>query len=98
MSKVQLQGNVNGTGIFTIASPNSNTDRTLTLPDNTGTLLSSASTIAQNSGPAFMAYSSDTQSVPHNTTTKLSFPLEEFDTGSCFILYNLMFSFIMSNK
>lgn len=46
MSKVQLQGNVSGTGIFTIASPNSNTDRTLTLPDNTGTLLSSASTLS----------------------------------------------------
>ncbi len=42
MSKVQLAGNANGTGIFTIASPNSNTDRTLTLPDQTGTLLSSS--------------------------------------------------------
>jgi hypothetical protein len=42
MSKVQLAGNASGTGIFTIASPNSNTDRTLTLPDNTGTLLTSA--------------------------------------------------------
>jgi len=44
MSKVQLSGNASGTGIFTIASPNSNTDRTLTLPDNTGTLLTSATT------------------------------------------------------
>lgn len=51
MSKVQLQGNASGTGIFTIASPNSNTDRTLTLPDNTGTVLttgSSASSIPGN--------------------------------------------------
>jgi hypothetical protein len=46
MSKVQLAGNASGTGIFQIASPNSNTDRTLTLPDNTGTLLSSASTLS----------------------------------------------------
>jgi hypothetical protein len=38
MSKVQLQGNASGTGIFTIASPNSNIDRTLTLPDATGTV------------------------------------------------------------
>jgi hypothetical protein len=44
MSKVSLAGNASGTGIFTIASPNSNTDRTLTLPDNTGTLLSSGGT------------------------------------------------------
>jgi len=42
MSKVSLAGNASGTGIFTIASPNSNTDQTLTLPDNTGTLLTSA--------------------------------------------------------
>jgi hypothetical protein len=43
MSKVQLQGNASGTGIFTIASPNSNTDRTLTLPDNSGTLINTGS-------------------------------------------------------
>jgi hypothetical protein len=43
MSKVSLAGNASGTGIFTIASPNSNTDRTLTLPDQTGTLLTNVS-------------------------------------------------------
>jgi hypothetical protein len=43
MSSVRLSGNASGTGVFTIASPNSNTDRTLTLPNNTGTLLSSGS-------------------------------------------------------
>ena len=52
MSKVQLQGNASGTGIFTIASPNSNTDRTLTLPDNTGTILTNASTLATANLPA----------------------------------------------
>lgn len=50
MSKVQLAGNANGTGIFTIASPNSNTDRTLTLPDNTGTLLTSGGPISGTTG------------------------------------------------
>lgn len=45
MSKVTIQGDANGTGIFTIASPNSNTDRTLTLPDEAGTVLTSASNI-----------------------------------------------------
>ena len=38
MSKVTIQGDANGTGIFTIASPNSNTDRTLVLPDEAGTM------------------------------------------------------------
>jgi len=39
MSKVKIEGNASGSGTFTIASPNSNTDRTLTLPDVAGTLL-----------------------------------------------------------
>lgn len=38
MSKVVIQGNASGTGDFTIAAPNSNTNRTLTLPDETGTV------------------------------------------------------------
>jgi hypothetical protein len=44
MSKIALSGNASGTGTFTLASPNSNSDRTLNLPDNSGTLLSNAST------------------------------------------------------
>ena len=42
MSSVSIQGNASGTGIFTIASPNSNTNRTLTLPDATGTIITTA--------------------------------------------------------
>ena len=43
MSKVTIAGDVNGTGVFTIAAPNGNTNRTLTLPDATGTLVTTAS-------------------------------------------------------
>jgi hypothetical protein len=39
MSKISLAPDASGTGIFTIASPNSNTNRTLTLPDDTGTIV-----------------------------------------------------------
>ena len=39
MSQVTIQGNASGTGIFTIASPNSNTNRTLSIPDQSGTLM-----------------------------------------------------------
>jgi len=42
MSKVTIQGDASGTGIFTIASPNSNTDRTLVLPDEAGTIITTA--------------------------------------------------------
>lgn len=38
MSKIALSSNALGTGTLTIASPNTNTDRTLTLPDLTGTI------------------------------------------------------------
>jgi len=41
MSKVKIQGNASGTGVLTIAAPNTSTDRTITLPDSTGTLLNS---------------------------------------------------------
>lgn len=50
MSKISLTSNVSGTGTLTIAAPNTNTDRTLTLPDENGTILTSASTINSITG------------------------------------------------
>ena len=46
MSKVSITGNASGSGTFTIAAPNSNSDRTLNLPDSAGTLLHDASSLA----------------------------------------------------
>jgi hypothetical protein len=46
MSKVAITGNTSGTGTFTIAAPNSNTDRILTLPDEAGTVLTSGATVS----------------------------------------------------
>jgi len=48
MSSIKLESNASGTGIFTIASPNSNTNRTLTLPDSAGTLINTAPGTASN--------------------------------------------------
>ena len=39
MSKVKITGNASGTGTLTISAPNTNTDRTLTLPDGAGEIL-----------------------------------------------------------
>jgi len=39
MSKIALTGNALGSGTLTLAAPNTNTDRTLTLPDEAGTVL-----------------------------------------------------------
>lgn len=41
MSNITLSANAGGTGIFTISSPSSNTNRTLTLPDVSGTFVTS---------------------------------------------------------
>ena len=43
MSKIKLTGHASGSGILTIAAPNTDSDRTITLPDVTGTLLDSGS-------------------------------------------------------
>jgi hypothetical protein len=42
MSKISLAPDASGTGIFTIASPGTSTNRTLTLPDDTGTIVTNS--------------------------------------------------------
>ena len=42
MSKVAIVGDPSGTGTFTISAPNGNTNRTLVLPDEAGTVLTTA--------------------------------------------------------
>lgn len=44
MSQVKISGNASGTGVFTVASPNSNNTQTLTLPDATATLVGDTAT------------------------------------------------------
>lgn len=83
MSQIKLSPSASGTGIFTIESPSSNTNRTISLPDNTGTVITTASTFA-GTGPAFSAYANADQSVSNNTSTKITFQVEDFDTASCF--------------
>ena len=50
MSKISLTGNPSGTGTFTIASPDSSTDRTLNLPDAAGTIQVSGNPISGTTG------------------------------------------------
>jgi len=44
MAKVKIQGHASGTGVLTVTAPNTDTDRTITLPDSTGTLATTADT------------------------------------------------------
>ena len=45
MSKVKVQGHASGTGVLTVTAPNTSSDRTITLPDSTGTLLDENSSL-----------------------------------------------------
>lgn len=57
--------------------------QTITLPNNTGTVLTTASTFA-GTGPSFSAYRTSSQSVSANTATKVAFDAEEWDSANCF--------------
>jgi len=61
MSRVVIQGDASGTGDFTIAAPNSNTDRTLTLPDAAGTVR--VDSVGATPLPIFHAYRSSNYSI-----------------------------------
>jgi hypothetical protein len=82
MSLVKVQGNVSGTGTLTIAAPNTNSDRTLTLPDATGTILTTATPGVPVNGPAFRANTVTAQTITNSTFTKVAYNVEEFDTNS----------------
>jgi len=45
MAKVKIQGHASGTGVLTVTAPNTSTDRTITLPDSTGTLATTGDTV-----------------------------------------------------
>jgi hypothetical protein len=49
LSKIAISGNPSGTGTFTIASPNSDVDRTFSLPDASGTVATTADISAATS-------------------------------------------------
>ena len=62
MAKVKIQGHASGTGILTVTAPNTSTDRTITLPDATGT---ASSTTFLRGDNTWTAIATDA-----NTTTK----------------------------
>ena len=45
MAKVKIQGHASGSGVITVTAPNTSTDRTITLPDSTGTILDENSSL-----------------------------------------------------
>ena len=84
MSNIAMAGGATGTGTVTLLAPVTSTDRTLTLPDATGTVLTTATAGVPVNGRAFSAYLSSTQSVTGSTFTKVTLDTEEFDTNTNF--------------
>ena len=82
MASLVLSGNTSGS--ITISSPSVSGSNTLTLPANTGTIITTGSTFA-GTGPAFSAYqSTDQTGLTSNTYTKCNFQTEEYDTNNNF--------------
>ena len=61
MAKVKIQGHASGTGILTVTAPNTSTNRTITLPDATGTLLNS-----DGDGSSLTGITTDTTTIENN--------------------------------
>ena len=77
MSQVKISGNASGTGVLTISAPNTNTDRTLSLPDSAGEISTNKST------PMFSAkYTADhsTNYIATGTWTIIQYDTEIIDT------------------
>jgi len=76
VSKVSIKGADTGTGVFTIESPATNTDRTLTLPDEAGEIVTSAK---YEQGGAFFVRKTSNQGISGSTYTKVGFETVIFD-------------------
>ena len=92
MSKVAIKGADTGTGIFTLESPATNTDRTLVLPDEAGTVLTTASNLTgvtgvpNNSTPILFAYAGTQNPSLSNVTFAKNTYIDtvDIDTDSAF--------------
>ena len=83
MAKVKIQGSASGTGILSVVAPDTDVNRTITLPDATGTLLTSApvtalsatsvSSVPVASGSVIVLFTS----VSGATTLSIPVPLAE---------------------
>ena len=88
MSNVKIKGNASGTGNLTIEAPNTNTDRVITLPDEAGTVVTTATDIqsqALGNIPMFKAEGGTGQTINAASFTTVIFNSEVYDPDN---LYN----------
>ena len=79
MSLLAVQGGATGTGTVTLLAPVTNTNRTLTLPDATGTVLTNATTTGFPAGSVLQVVNATTTS--STSTTSSSFVTTSFSVS-----------------
>ena len=79
---IVLQGSTSGS--ITLQEPAVAGNTVLSLPATSGTVLTSASSITQNNGPAFYVTLASNQAINTAVLTKLQYNTETFDTANCF--------------
>ena len=77
MSKIKLTGNATGTGVFTLESPATSTDRVITLPDETTTLTGAPVGLDDVSGVARA-----TSGLLFNGDTAAANALDDYEEGT----------------
>jgi hypothetical protein len=88
MSQIKLSGNALGTGVLTIAAPNTSTDRTLNLPDSDGAVIATAPGTSGNvltsngttwtsaAAPAGVTYATSAEAIAGTSNTVAISPLQ----------------------
>ena len=90
MSKISLAPNISGTGTFTIASPNSNNNRTLSIPDNSGTIgfAGVPQSGSAKTGSYTLAVSDVGQLIEVGSGGSITIPDATFSTGDIVSIFN----------
>jgi len=74
MASINIAGDTSG--VVTLQAPSVAGSTTLNLPATSGSLMVN--------GPAFSAYATTAPTIANNTSTKIVFDAEQFDTDSCY--------------
>ena len=90
MSKIALSGNASGTGTLTLAAPNTNSDRTLSIPDNNGTIgfAGVPQSGATKTGSYTLAVSDVGQLIEVGSGGSITIPDATFSTGDIVSIFN----------